>query len=256
MIPASVISRLATLGLSEGQAGEVASMLAEVETATEQKVGAELEARRASDRARKHKQRLLSRDFTGHHVTSGTNGSRARVLYGEESNISPSHPSDALPPSGADGGEKRKSENRGSRLPDGWQPDEELISFGISEGLSRGEVAATRDEFCDYWQGESGARAAKRDWRKTFRNRLREVASKKRRFAKTRPGPRGGGSGFSDMLDELRGQHGNGTNGIQENRTSGGGPARAPYSPDLSESPRSSSGVTYLDFGSQRAHIG
>jgi hypothetical protein len=89
VIPASVIVRLATLGLTGAQADSVASMLSEVETATERKVGAELEARRASDRARKQKQRVMSRDITGHHVTSGTNGtgvsSRARVLPWEDS---------------------------------------------------------------------------------------------------------------------------------------------------------------------------
>lgn len=149
---------------------------------------------------------------------------------------------------------RRVRSNRGSRLPDDWRPSEELFSFGISEGLSWAEVSAVSDEFRDYWRGVPGARGTKLDWPATFRNRLREVARKTK--PKSRAGPRGGSSGFSDMLDELRGQHGNGTGDIQENRTSSSGPARQSHPADLPESPRGSSGVTYLDFGSQRAHVG
>lgn len=71
MIPASVISKMATLGLSEAQADAVSEMLAAVEAATEDRAAAAIEARRRNDRDRKERQRhVMSRDVTGTDVTS------------------------------------------------------------------------------------------------------------------------------------------------------------------------------------------
>lgn len=73
MIPTEVMTRLATLGLRPGEARAVAEMLSAVEGATKVEAAAEIEARRANDRERKHRQRHgTSRDVTGQDGTSGT----------------------------------------------------------------------------------------------------------------------------------------------------------------------------------------
>lgn len=73
-IPASVLARMATIGLSAEQADAVALMLADVEAATRNEGNEAIEARRANDRDRKARQRHgKSRDITGQDVTSGDN---------------------------------------------------------------------------------------------------------------------------------------------------------------------------------------
>lgn len=80
MIPAEVMTRLATLGLEPEHARAVAEMLSAVETATKAEGDAAIEARRANDRERKARQRHVnSRDVTGQDGTSGTDIPRARV---------------------------------------------------------------------------------------------------------------------------------------------------------------------------------
>jgi hypothetical protein len=189
VIPASVIVRLATLGLTGAQADSVASMLSEVETATERKVGAELEARRASDRARKQKQRVMSRDITGHHVTSGTNGtgvsSRARVLPWEDSkSIPPDDPNGSSTPKGV-AGPKKEKRVRATRLPEDWQPKAHHLELATSLGMGRDRYARLIDEFRDYWKATPGARGTKLDWDATFRNRIREIVQRERIVAPT-----------------------------------------------------------------------
>lgn len=76
-IPAHVLAKLATLGLSRDHAEAVAAMLADVEAATKQEGAGAIEARRANDRERKARERerkeQMSRDVTGQHVTSADN---------------------------------------------------------------------------------------------------------------------------------------------------------------------------------------
>lgn len=70
MIPAAVMMKLATLGLSPDHAEAVAQMLADVEQATKAEGNAAIETRRANDRERKSRQRHgKSRDVTGQDVT-------------------------------------------------------------------------------------------------------------------------------------------------------------------------------------------
>lgn len=70
-IPAHVLAKLATLGLSRDHAEAVAAMLTDVEAATKQESASAIEARRSNDRERKARERRrLSQDVTGSHVTS------------------------------------------------------------------------------------------------------------------------------------------------------------------------------------------
>jgi hypothetical protein len=222
MIPASVLTQLATLGLSDPQVSAVASMLAKVEEATEQKVGAELEARRASDRARKQKQRELSRDFTGRHVTSGTDetgvSSRARVLPWEDSKyIPPDDPNGSSTPKGAGVPEKSRSQNRGNRLPDDWQPKPEHLELALSLALGRDRYQRAVDEFRDYWRGVPGTRGTKLDWDATFRNRLRDIAERETRPQARSGQQRSSGDGMTVVLQKMREQvNGQSSSGIKD----------------------------------------
>lgn len=74
---------------------------------------------------------------------------------------------------------------RGTRLPDGWQPDQALADWTRTNCPAAANNAEV-ERFCDYWQSLSGQRAVRGDWRKTWRNwarRCQEQASQ------PRPGP-------------------------------------------------------------------
>lgn len=101
----------------------------------------------------------------------------------------------------------RQATHRGTRLPADWQPSEIDIAFGLSEGLSREEIARGADEFRDYWIAVAGQRGTKRDWVSTFRNRLRALADRKRergaRMAARSDIPAGSGRGATSFADLL-----------------------------------------------------
>ena len=104
MIPASTIAKLASLGVSPDQANVIAEMLAEVEAATEAKASGAIEYRRANDRERKERQRLLvkSREVAGANVKSrddtGTDGTSAPVPSPEKE-VPPTPPLEKQTPS-------------------------------------------------------------------------------------------------------------------------------------------------------------
>lgn len=72
------------------------------------------------------------------------------------------------------------SENkRGTRLPDNWIPSEATIA-AMREEFPNVDLRAVHTEFCDYWRAVPGAKGRKLDWDATWRNRVREVASRQR----------------------------------------------------------------------------
>jgi hypothetical protein len=62
---------------------------------------------------------------------------------------------------------------RGSRLPDGWVPNEEGRAYAVSVGLNPGKVA---EEFRDYWHAKAGKEARKADWGLTWKSWCRRAA--------------------------------------------------------------------------------
>lgn len=64
---------------------------------------------------------------------------------------------------------------RGSRLPDGWQPDEVDRAFAANLAL---DPAAVADQFRDFWLAKAGKDAAKLDWPATWRNWCRREAAR------------------------------------------------------------------------------
>ena len=74
-----------------------------------------------------------------------------------------SKPSEAKKPS------PRARSSRGTRLPDGWQPDQALADWTRANAPAAANAAEV-DRFRDYWQSLSGQRAVRADWAATWRN--------------------------------------------------------------------------------------
>lgn len=62
--------------------------------------------------------------------------------------------------------------SRGSRLPDGWKPDDELQAWARKERPDL-DVAVAVARFSDHWRAQPGSRGVKLDWDATFRNWVR-----------------------------------------------------------------------------------
>ena len=63
----------------------------------------------------------------------------------------------------------KASKARGSRLPDGWQPDQALADWTRANAPAAANAVEV-DRFRDYWQSLSGQRAVRADWAATWRN--------------------------------------------------------------------------------------
>lgn len=79
---------------------------------------------------------------------------------------------------------------RGSRLPEGWEPDADGWSYAI-EHLGSPQLAhAEADKFRDYWRAVPGAKGRKSDWPATWRNWTRRASENLPRKANAqRPHP-------------------------------------------------------------------
>ncbi|ASR86433.1 replication initiation protein [Mycobacterium phage Arib1] len=64
---------------------------------------------------------------------------------------------------------------RGSRLPEGWMPDEATIA-AMREQFPHVNLRAEHDKFVDYWRSIPGAKGRKTDWLATWRNWIRRAA--------------------------------------------------------------------------------
>lgn len=68
---------------------------------------------------------------------------------------------------------------RGTRLPDGWQPSGAVREWAAAE-FPAVSIEAELAAFSDYWRAVPGQRGVKLDWDATFRNRVREIAARRR----------------------------------------------------------------------------
>ncbi|WP_198407106.1 hypothetical protein [Nocardia terpenica] len=64
---------------------------------------------------------------------------------------------------------------RGHRLPEGWQPGEDVIAAMRAE-CPHVDLRAEHTKFVDYWRSQPGAKARKADWDATWRNWIRRAA--------------------------------------------------------------------------------
>ena len=69
----------------------------------------------------------------------------------------------------------RGKATKGTRLPDDWEPTEEMIQFAYSLSLPWRSVA---ESFRDYWIAVPGAKGVKLDWAATWRNWCRSEAKR------------------------------------------------------------------------------
>ncbi|AJA43378.1 replication initiation protein [Mycobacterium phage Sbash] len=63
---------------------------------------------------------------------------------------------------------------RGSRLPEGWMPDDETIA-AMRQQFPHVDLRAEHEKFTDYWRGTAGAKGRKADWTATWRNWIRRA---------------------------------------------------------------------------------
>ena len=83
---------------------------------------------------------------------------------------------------------KRTRAARGTRLPDGWQPDQALADWTRANAPAAANAREV-ERFRDYWQSLSGQRAVRADWAATWRNWARRCQEQARQPTRA-PAPR------------------------------------------------------------------
>jgi hypothetical protein len=81
----------------------------------------------------------------------------------------------------------RGAEARGTRLPDGWRPDEAGLAYAAGQLGMNVDPERELDRFRDYWRAVPGAKGRKMDWPATWRNWVRRAAENLPRKAHERP---------------------------------------------------------------------
>ena len=76
---------------------------------------------------------------------------------------------DAAPATTKPSKTSKASKARGTRLPDGWVPDDALIAWTKINAPTAANVLEL-DRFRDYWTAQPGAKGRKTDWAATWRN--------------------------------------------------------------------------------------
>ncbi|WP_249085591.1 helix-turn-helix domain-containing protein [Parasaccharibacter sp. TMW2.1890] len=109
---------------------------------------------------------------------------------------------------------KSTASKRGHRLPDDWQPSQELIDYANERNLDPQREA---EDFRDYWHSKPGAGGVKLDWAATWRTWCRRSADRQqqrfpgtgnvtpfpaRQQRNTRP-PRDPFAGFADSFTDV-----------------------------------------------------
>lgn len=99
--------------------------------------------------------------------------------------------------------------NRGTRLPQDWQPDSTLAAWAVDQfgeiDVRDAESLVSREvqKFIDHWHSLAGARAVKLDWNAAFRNWIRR-AIEFRGNGKQNPRRPTPGEQMSDAFERLR----------------------------------------------------
>ncbi|CAB0634823.1 helix-turn-helix domain-containing protein [Corynebacterium diphtheriae] len=123
---------------------------------------------------------------------------------GELAIIEPAAPAKAAPAS-----------SRGCFLPDGWEPDREVINAMRAE-FPHLNLWQEHQIFVDYWRGMPGARGRKRDWNATWRNWIRKAGKHSSRYRSDRHGATQSGLQGADaraatlvqMMNEITAENG------------------------------------------------
>jgi len=91
-------------------------------------------------------------------------------------------------------GEGPKS-RRGTRLPDGWRPSDEVLAWAKREGIRN--VLAPLESFADYWRSAPGSKGVKVDWDATYRTWVRREVETGR-LEQRKPTPTASANGASN----------------------------------------------------------
>lgn len=83
---------------------------------------------------------------------------------------------------------KRTRASRGTRLPDGWQPDQALADWTRANAPAAANALEV-ERFRDYWTAQPGAKGRKTDWAATWRNWARRCQEQAHQPARG-PAPR------------------------------------------------------------------
>lgn len=67
---------------------------------------------------------------------------------------------------------------KGTRLPEDWQPNPDLIATATKLGLSAVQFDREIEKFRDYWASRAGSQGVKLDWDATARNWMRSAAER------------------------------------------------------------------------------
>jgi hypothetical protein len=72
--------------------------------------------------------------------------------------------------------EERPKRTRGSRIPEGYWPSEELFKWAISRGYDRlVDLNLEAEDFYDYFLSAPDSKGIKKDWDAAFRNWIRRA---------------------------------------------------------------------------------
>ncbi len=78
---------------------------------------------------------------------------------------------------------------KGTRLPEDWQPNPDLIETATKAGLSASQFDREVEKFRDYWAGRAGSQGVKLDWDATARNWMRQAAERANPPPRNSPSP-------------------------------------------------------------------
>ncbi len=72
-----------------------------------------------------------------------------------------------------------RKRNLGTRLPADWKPTEEDIAYATKQGWSAAEIEKEANRFVRYWTGADANKPFKKDWHRTWCNRIDDVGERR-----------------------------------------------------------------------------
>jgi uncharacterized protein YdaU (DUF1376 family) len=76
--------------------------------------------------------------------------------------------------------EEETTTGKRTRLPADWRPSEEERQIARDAGFAEPEIDPLAAEYVDYWHGAKGEKGKKSDWLATWRNRVTDIAARRR----------------------------------------------------------------------------
>lgn len=175
MNPIAFMRELVAKGMSWEDAAAIAEKF---EERVEQRVAEELAAlmpkrSKAAERQAAYRERKRNGEHNAEH--NGVDNAVTLACDGDSRPL-PSSPQTPQQPTPTREENTTSREKRGSRIPEGFNPD---LAVAEALGLTLTEAAAEADKFLDYWRAVPGAKGRKLDWPATWRNWCRSASERK-----------------------------------------------------------------------------